>query len=560
MRTPSAIESHREFITSSINSGATIGSVRKELGDRGISTTVRTLQRYLRAWSVSRPPSVGNHRELITELHAKGATQAEIREALRQQGCDVSRMTLYRQLTAWNLKSSKVSNFEDSEELRARIKSLVRETRETDSEIASLLELEGFTIGERRVRRIRLELNLPKWQPRSAHESLSESTVSALRVLLDSGRIEDWGREHVYTYMRSEHGIFGRDRMFQQLKGLDAEGIKRRSEKRRLKRYYNTVRTPGPNFAWSIDGHCKLEAFGIQIYAAIDVFSRKIQWFYCGLTGRTAASVLKQYLNTVASSGIMPQILKADRGAETTGIGDAHLELSRRVQRRLAASGELEGEVPPQELAFEDCFHYGTSKMNSRIEGWWAQMAKSTSRRILHYFQELRERREFVEKDIVDQISFLAIYMPLLREELDVFVSQWNKHRIRRQSQNEGVISGIPNLLYNYPSRVSAQPCGLEALPDDYESLFQGLEDYDIMEYLPADTSRWCNDTLLCLGFELPLSFGSFNPENGQRTHREAYLKLRHVVRQHMSTQQEPILGLCPSKAGLRRWQPSIDE
>jgi hypothetical protein len=39
---------------------------------------------------------------------------------------------------------------------------------------------------------------------------------------------------------------------------------------------------PGPDFVWCIDGYMKLELFGIEIYAAIDGYSRYIIWTYVG--------------------------------------------------------------------------------------------------------------------------------------------------------------------------------------------------------------------------------------------------------------------------------------
>ena len=50
---------------------------------------------------------------------------------------------------------------------------------------------------------------------------------------------------------------------------------------------------PGPNWLWSVDGYLKLEPYGIEIYAAIDAYSRYIIWIYCGITARTGVSVVR---------------------------------------------------------------------------------------------------------------------------------------------------------------------------------------------------------------------------------------------------------------------------
>jgi hypothetical protein len=52
----------------------------------------------------------------------------------------------------------------------------------------------------------------------------------------------------------------------------------------------------------------KLSRYGIEIYAAIDGYSRYILWIYVGISTRTAISVYKQYVNAVSSFGYIPQM------------------------------------------------------------------------------------------------------------------------------------------------------------------------------------------------------------------------------------------------------------
>jgi hypothetical protein len=40
----------------------------------------------------------------------------------------------------------------------------------------------------------------------------------------------------------------------------------------------------------------KLAPYGIEIYAAIDAYSRYVVWIYVGVSGMTAVSVVRQYL------------------------------------------------------------------------------------------------------------------------------------------------------------------------------------------------------------------------------------------------------------------------
>jgi hypothetical protein len=50
--------------------------------------------------------------------------------------------------------------------------------------------------------------------------------------------------------------------------------------------------TPGPDFLWCCDGHDKFRNYRIEIYAAVNVYSRRIQWIYVGNSNRRQISIL----------------------------------------------------------------------------------------------------------------------------------------------------------------------------------------------------------------------------------------------------------------------------
>jgi hypothetical protein len=118
---------------------------------------------------------------------------------------------------------------------------------------------------------------------------------------------------------------------------------------------------PGPNFLWSIDGYLKLALYGIEIYAAIDAYSRYIIWIYVGITARTAVSVLKQFLDVLEMLGVQSQVVRSDRGGETVLLAEAHHAFRRSYD---------------PDISLEDCYFYGSSVFNQRIESWWGQMSK----------------------------------------------------------------------------------------------------------------------------------------------------------------------------------------
>jgi hypothetical protein len=123
----------------------------------------------------------------------------------------------------------------------------------------------------------------------------------------------------------------------------------------------------------SIDGYCKLEFWGIELYAAIDAYSRYIVWVYIGVTNRTGISVLRQYLDHVECEEVAPVVLRSDKGSETTMVAAAHHKIR-------------QGQDP--DIAFADCYRFGTSLSNQRIEAWWGQLTKSCLYRwrVCHFY------------------------------------------------------------------------------------------------------------------------------------------------------------------------------
>ena len=211
--------------------------------------------------------------------------------------------------------------------------------------------------------------------------------------------------------------------------------------------------TPGPNFLWSVDGHDKLKAFGIEIYGAIDAYSRYVAWIYVGISARTAVSVLSQYLTAVEVLESQPCFIRSDRGGETVLMADAHWQLRSTVE---------------ENIPFAQCYFYGTSTANQRIESWWGQLTKSYINRMLvsrlkfnlsytisnsqqTYFRNLQKTGLFSADMLADRIALYAIYLPLLRDQILEFVEVWNVHRIRKQRNRPNVVQGKPFHNFFYP-------------------------------------------------------------------------------------------------------------
>lgn len=121
----------------------------------------------------------------------------------------------------------------------------------------------------------------------------------------------------------------------------------------------------GPNDIWHVGGHMKLEPFGIEISAAIDGYSRYVMWVYIGVSGRSAVSVERQYLDCITSLGYQPRTVHAAKGTETTLLESAHYEIRRFEDPTVDQPG--------------DCFRYGRGMDNPRVEGWCSKLSMAVT-------------------------------------------------------------------------------------------------------------------------------------------------------------------------------------
>jgi transposase InsO family protein len=177
----------------------------------------------------------------------------------------------------------------------------------------------------RQVKRIRLQQGwLRRYNNSTVAEAEQAITFNTIEQLLAEGRIRQYGRRQLIIHLSRKYGRRPRGNDVREaLQALDAYGVTSRTPGMRKKRQDNYV-VPGPNWLWCLDGHDKLSRFGIEIYACIDAFSRKIIWFFVGSSNRTQVSVLRQYLNTIKAIGYCPNFLRSDRGRETPIMADAH--------------------------------------------------------------------------------------------------------------------------------------------------------------------------------------------------------------------------------------------
>ena len=149
--------------------------------------------------------------------------------------------------------------------------------------------------------------------------------------------------------------------MRQALQILDSHNMALRTPGMRRKRQENYI-VPGPDWLWCLDGHDKLARYGIEIYGSVDAYSRKIIWFYVGVSNRTQVSVLHQYLHTIKTLGYCPNYLRTDRGMETPMMADAYYYL----HHTACLHDDTISDGAFDTICFADCYLFGKSTGTSR--------------------------------------------------------------------------------------------------------------------------------------------------------------------------------------------------
>lgn len=205
-----------------------------------------------------------------------------------------------------------------------------------------------------------------RWTPESRRE-YRKCLQDIVTKELASGQGAQYGWENwrVHLHQKMELPVV-RDQLFKVLRAVDPEGLAGRQPTFKATRdRTGHFLVPGPNYQWHVDGHLKLQRFGIGIYAIIDGFSRYIVAAFAGPSITTAVSILKLYGLAVEGVGMRPRTLRSDRGTETVQMANAQFLLA---QFTNAAVG------------FNEVYQYGTSKSNSRIESWWEKMSKGQTK------------------------------------------------------------------------------------------------------------------------------------------------------------------------------------
>lgn len=298
------------------------------------------------------------YKEEILHLLSTQKSFSDILQYLQtQHELPVSDKTLRRRLKTWNVSVRTLTSNDST--LQGRISDLFFHGL-NDNQILHALREEGFSIGPYALGRLRSEYGLKRrLRTQEERDQSQDLGLDVLTEELQKGVIEGYGRGLLHAHFQQLGVQISRDRLFAIYRSLVPDAIERRT--RNMQRHRGEYIVPGPNFVWSVDGYLKLAGYGVEVYAAIDAYSRYIIWIYVGISARTAVSVLRQYLDTVSIIGQHPRFIRSDHGGETVLLASAHHQLQRTIE---------------PDLQFRECYLYGTSTTNQRIESWWNQLTK----------------------------------------------------------------------------------------------------------------------------------------------------------------------------------------
>ena len=482
-------------------------------------------------------------RDELEQLYlADGYTHEQLVQWLAGQGLVVASRTLKKRFKDWGITRRQAALTPAALET---ISHLFHTTTDDDNAIARALTAQGIAVSAGQVQQTRLTHGWRRRNndPEQREEQRQQTGLAVTELLTDSGR--NYGRNYLTTALRLQGHRARKDDVEAELRRQDPNGTTHRQPGKGQRHRRAEFINPGPDHLWCIDGHDKIKAWGIEIYAAIDAYSRKIIWTYVGNANRSRLAVARQYLETVAQSNWCPRFIRADKGQEAVLLADAHLRLFLDY-RQLAGDDQS----TLDSLPVNECFWFGPSSANQRIENWWCRLRTTQLEWWITYFRYLEINGFFVSGQISDTAVLLFVFMPILRREVNAFVQMWNDHPIRKQRQLANHIPGVPNKLYDH--RPDGERLGFQPNADLVNDLLHSTDGFDYDAYLTDDTMAWLQQQLDQIFNQLGITTGIASSDfrhNGQPIVPEYYRTLVTRARQHpeflrLAPKPEPEDGL----------------
>lgn len=312
--------------------------------------------------------------EIYSRIFEDGHTIDDIVSFLRdEEEVNVTRKTIQRRCTEWGF-TQRLREYPPEWTEAVRISFFG--SFSTDVEIAEDLQDMGFRISTWQVKVVRLEHG---WKRRAnTAEELQrqwDECVKALQEALAEGTIRGYGHRLLWAHLRRTHLRVRFDDMKEIIRALDPANVRHRRLGKTTTARGEYI-CEGPDEVWSMDGYDKLNRWGINIYGSIDAYSRRLIWVYTGITNRTQVSVAAQYCKAVQFHNKFPQIIRSDRGTETSIVADIQYDLGITDMYDKGISPVDENGEGLDEWPLREFYVYGTSTKNIRIESWWRQLRR----------------------------------------------------------------------------------------------------------------------------------------------------------------------------------------
>ena len=248
--------------------------------------------------------------------------------------------------------------------------------------------------------------------------------------------------------LRTEHDIkVPRNVVYNVMTEVDPDGLKKRSVINKKKKRDQVFKSDGPDFVWSLDGHDKLcgyqnWTFPLGVYGCIDTFSRKMLFIFVAQSNSNPKLIGRRYFDYLYSMKILPTYLRIDKGTETGKMATIHAYLA-------GQTGDMEDPT--------DAVIYGPSTTN-KIE-WWLDLHERLEKFFKSQLQCLLNGKDYNSHNDLHRQLLAYVYIPIVQRECDIFVRNWNSHRIRNQGK-PGIPSGIPDHLYSFPENYGGVQMG----------------------------------------------------------------------------------------------------
>ncbi|OTB09631.1 hypothetical protein M426DRAFT_316179 [Hypoxylon sp. CI-4A] len=508
--------------------GLTQDQIRKKLlVDHGITASQRTLQRKLDEWGFNKNQPVTEDMEAeIQELFRIGLKHQQIIEHIQRErpGVNVSLRSLQRRLRQWGM--SRHNKAGRNPELLELVRHYFFVERLKDEEILTRLKSHGADISPVELARLRIKNGMKR----------------RLRPGIDANDDYDPSEGHLQTVApanlqlpvnkKINRRVYNRrhyEAIEQRERGTIAARIRRKTRSM----------VAGPNYMWCIDRYHIFRTFGIEIHAGIDAYSRRIMWISMGRSNSQPTNITRHFLETVISLGFRPWFTRTD-GAETPLLSHTQHQLAMGTKPQVAASFP-DGVVYDLKQGdhMTECHIYDQSAGDGKTGQWWRQLRAETADHWISYFQWLTRVGAFIEGFLPDQVALYAIYVPLIQQELNEFVEQWNNHHIKYQRNEGDAIDGRVNALWE---TTDVQNFGVSITVDAYmieltHQLLEPLSLYDPSGFLSPETQQLCNHWLEENSI-LNIQFDKAHP------HLHKYLALKDYLTEYENEGREPKLTL----------------